>query len=86
MADAAKQQQLSEHLASSRAVQRTMIWAGVVGLGLAIALLIGGAPGRVVFGVLAIDAIVVGASVWITHGHIEDFRRQLAALERPPRR
>lgn len=86
MPDAAKREQLSEYLASSRAVQRTMIWVGLVGVGLAIALLIGGAAGRIVVGVLAIDAIVVGASVWITHGHIEDFRRQLSALDRTARR
>jgi hypothetical protein len=86
MADAAKREQLSAYLASSRAVQRTMIWVGLVGVGLALALAIGGAAGRIVFGILAIDAIVVGASVWITHGHIEDFRRQLAAIERPTRR
>ena len=82
MPEAAKREQLSEYLASSRSVQRTMIWVGVAGLALAIALLIGGASGRVVFGVIAIDAIVVGASMWITHGHIEDFSRQLAALDR----
>ena len=81
MADAAKRQQLVDYLESSRRVQRTMIWAGVVVLALAIVLGIGGAGGRVVFGLLAIDAIVVGASVWITHGHIEDFRRQLSVLD-----
>ena len=86
MADTARRDQLSEYLASSRAVQRTMIWVGLVGLGLALALGLGGAAGRVVFGILAIDAIVVGASVWITHGHIEDFRHQLEALERGGRR
>ena len=86
MPDAAKREQLSEYLASSRAVQRTMIWVGLVGVGLAIALLIGGAAGRIVVGVLANDAIVVGASVWITHGHIQDFERQLFEIEQRRRR
>jgi len=73
---------LTRWMASSRALQRRMRWVGLGGVVLAIALQVGGAGGRAVVGVIALAAIVVGTSLWITHGHIEDFRRQLRELER----
>ncbi len=77
-----RRETLAEFLASSRAVQRTMWWIGAIGLGIALCLWLGGAGGRAFVAVGALAAIVSGAGLWITQGHIADFEQQLRDLDR----
>ncbi len=75
---------LSGYLARSRRVRRIFGRLGQGGIAITVALGFGGAGGGAVVAALGLTAIVAGSGVWITHGHIADFERQLAALA-PPR-
>jgi hypothetical protein len=77
-----RRESLTEYVKNSRSVQRSMRWIGLVGLGLALCLLLGGAGRSIAVGVAALVAIVVGAGLWITQGHIADFEQQLRKLDR----
>jgi hypothetical protein len=81
---ASKKETLGGYLTSSRAVQRTMSWIGAIGIGLGLCFWVGGA-GWFGLAVAALAAIVGGAGVWITQGHIADFEQQLRDLDRPSR-
>jgi hypothetical protein len=77
---AANRAELTQWVASSRAVQRGLRWLLTLGLGLAfLVLLLGGGGGAFVV-IAGLSAAIAGIGFWITHGHIADFENQLRTL------
>ena len=78
-----RRDELTRHIDRSRQVQRRVVQAAAVVALAAVVLLIAGAPTAAWLGVAALAGIVGGSGVWITQGHIADFRRQLRNLKDP---
>ena len=79
--DATRRTQLLEWLAGSQRVQRNFKLIGRAGVVAVLGLIIAGFGAGVVAGAVGLTAIVAGCGIWITYGHIEDFKRQLARLD-----
>lgn len=77
---------LLAHIDKSRAVQHRVVRIAAVVGALALVLMVAGAGTAVALGLAALAAIVGGAGVWITQGHITDFQRQLHDLARKQQR
>jgi hypothetical protein len=73
------------HIDKSRAVQRRAIRVAAAVAALAIVLRFAGVGTAIALAVAAVAAIIGGAGVWITQGHIADFQRQLRDLTRAHR-
>jgi hypothetical protein len=71
--------ELNRHLTRSRAVQRRVVQGAAALAAVAVALMLAGLATRWWLGLFALACIVGGSGVWITQGHIADFRRQLRA-------
>jgi len=80
----ATEAQLREYLRNSRSVQRAMWWILGIGLALTLLVLLAPLPRMAAFALFVITVVVAGAGLWITHGHIEDFEKQLRAQNRTP--
>ncbi len=74
---ATPREELERHVTRSRAVRRTVVRGAMAIAAVALLLLLAGAATRWWLGVALLAAIVGGSGIWITHGHIADFERQL---------
>ena len=72
-----RRRDLETYIANSRDVRRKVIWAGAIGVAVAVVLSVGGAGVTAVFAVALIALVIAGAGAWITTAHIQDFEKEL---------
>jgi hypothetical protein len=70
-------EQLTAYIENSRRAQRGAVSFGLVIVAIAFVALLAGAGFGVFVALGLIGGAIAGAGVWITAGHIDDFKKQL---------
>ena len=75
-----KREELTRYLEGSRSMQRIMAGIGLAGV-LTSFVLLGLRGGSWFIAALALTVLIAGCGLWITQGHIADFRQRLDELD-----